>query len=125
MLRDVQAAWRVQHGRCGRAPVRARQHAAHRVLALRCRALGEAFALRGTHGTRLRAKEAAKDEQLQALIGRGFEAQEAAQYRDGTSSVDDLAELIISDAASMADEDGAGSGVPLDCRQPRLERGRA
>ena len=31
-------------------------------------------------GTRLTAKEAAKNAQLKELVARGFEAQEAAQY---------------------------------------------
>lgn len=45
----------------------------------------------------LREKEAAKEAQLAALIERGFPPSEAAQYCDGTSSLEALVELMSSD----------------------------
>ena len=55
------------------------------------------------------AMEAAREAQLASLMERGFSAQEAAQYCDGTSSVDDLEALIQEDTAVLdgdADADG-------------------
>ena len=48
-----------------------------------------------------------------SAVALGLTVQEAAQYCDGTSSVDDLAELIASDAAQLeAGGDREGEGEP-------------
>lgn len=47
------------------------------------------------------AKEQAREAQLLELMGRGVSAQEAAQYCDGVTAVDELAALIASDAAAL------------------------
>ena len=59
----------------------------------------------GAHDASLKLKEEARDEQLRALMQRGFAAQEAANYCDGTSTVEELAELIVSDNLALAERE--------------------
>ena len=59
----------------------------------------------------VRKKEEAREAQLAALVERGFAPSEAAQYCDGTSSIEELVELMSSDEHALAqqaseDDDG-------------------
>ena len=64
--------------------------------------------------------EAAREAQLHGLMERGFSPQEAAQYCDGVSSLEDLVELITSDADALDRDDAAvdsiSSGGRIDSR---------
>lgn len=64
-----------------------------------------------TNDPAVRKKEEAREAQLAALVERGFAPSEAAQYCDGTSSIEELVELMSSDEHALAqqaseDDDG-------------------
>ena len=73
-------------------------------------------------------RDAAKEEQLQALLERGFAAAEAAGYCDGVTPVDELVETIRDDADTLehTELDACAEGdTPRVVETPRAGAGRS
>ena len=68
-------------------------------------------------GSSRRLLEEAKQSQLNGLLERGFSTEEAALYCDGTSTVDQLAELISSDEQHALAHNDADFDAEADAGQ--------